>query len=109
MKNKLDWKYPHIWTTFNDKIVDVETIDHQHLSNTYWYCKIINNASDESLLIFVNTAKERFNGQLLPYRPHVDFKDEIDYLYKNNFIRWENPKKRSIVYNGNVIGEINQF
>lgn len=109
MEKKIDWTYPTKWSTFNGKSVDLKTIDHQHLSNTYWHCKIIQNASDESLVHFVNVAKERFNGQLLPYRPHVDFKDEIDYLYSNHLIRWVNEKKRIIVYKGEEIGEIIHF
>ena len=39
--------------------------------------KIIHNATQEQLANIVETAKNRFNGQLLPYRPHVDFEHEM--------------------------------
>ena len=109
MEKKIDWNYPRKWTTFRGKNVDVETIDHQHLSNTYWYCKIFQNASDSSLAHFEIEANKRFNGQLLPYRPHASYRDEIEYLYKKGYLRWINEKKRIIVYEGFEIGEINYF
>ena len=34
------------WFTFQGKKVTLQTIDHQHLSNCYWYLRVICNNCD---------------------------------------------------------------
>lgn len=93
------------WVTFKGKKVSIDTIDHQHLSNCYWFGKIVGNLSDEDLKDFISESKERFNGQLLPYRPHVDFKFEINELKKQGALEVEG--NRTVIYfKGSEVGEI---
>ena len=98
------------WKTFQGKTASFNTIDHQHLSNCYWFAKIIfgYEETDLHLIEISNKLEERFNGQLLPYRPHVNFKMEIDELNKKGFLRYDNNNSnRIIIHNGNYeIGEI---
>lgn len=94
------------WTTFKGKTVSLKTIDHQHLSNCYWYLKILLRATKEQLQPLVEESKDRFNGQILPYRPHVEFKQEIEMLGAKGLIRRLKLGKYEIVYHGEIIGEI---
>lgn len=72
-------KFPSEWVTFKGKKVSSDTIDHQHLSNCYWYLLVIHAVpTDHSMMIGIKEKlAERFNGQLLPYRPHVDFEYKV--------------------------------
>jgi hypothetical protein len=72
------------FTTYDGRHVDENDITHQHLSNIYWFEKIFNRASRALVIL-----QKRFNGQILPYRPKFEFKDEISYLDKNKMIREE--------------------
>lgn len=98
---------PLTWTTFQGKIVSSDTADHQHLSNCYWYWKLVGDSKFDSENFLV-PIKERFNGQILPYRPHVDFKYEISALRRKGYLKQGDKFnfKQEIVYNGLIIGEI---
>lgn len=92
------------WTTFKGKKVTFETIDHQHLSNIYWFRKVC--WDDDSFCKTVEfISAERFNGQILPYRPHIDFKEEIGLLRRKGYL-FQKDGGYSIVVNGKEIGEI---
>lgn len=100
---------PGIWKTFKGKSVTGDTIDHQHLSNVYWFGLILRNTEH---LWALDILRERFNGQLLPYRPHVEFTLEIQELYERGFLRLEPfssgdlVQRGKIVWNGKEAGEI---
>jgi len=100
--------FPKEWTTFQGKKVSSDTIDHQHLSNCYWYLRVIHGLRPDSWMMVGIKKKlaERFNGQLLPYRPHVDFEYEINELNKRGLLFKVGPNKTAIVIDGEVIGEI---
>lgn len=95
------------WYNFKGKLVDSSKIDHQHLSNMFWYNLIIIN-NPEVRDKMEEVIAERFNGQLLPYRPHVDFKKEIDYLIRSGFCV---PTDFGCIirYKGIDVGEIRDF
>lgn len=100
--------YPGNWTTFQGNEVNAEEIDQQHLSNVYWYMLIFLGVKAE--WVFPILAR-RFNGQLLEYRPHVDFTQEIDHLRSNGFLQIKSElvplyKEEEIVYRGKVIGRV---
>jgi len=57
---------PGAWKTFKGKSVTGDTIDHQHLSNVYWFGLILCNTEH---LWALDILRERFNGQLLPIVP----------------------------------------
>lgn len=95
------------WTTFMGKQVSFDTIDHQHLSNIYWYNRIVNNQTNDELDFIMDVLKERFNGQLKKYRPHIDFKQELYVLENNGNLIWNQNKTVGIIsFNGIPIGEI---
>lgn len=102
---------PGQWQTFKGKTVSGDTIDHQHLSNVYWFGLIIANIEHVWAL---DLLRERFNGQLLPYRPHVEFKMEIEHLYSKGLLHWEPfssgdlVQRGKILWRGKEIGEVIQ-
>ena len=97
------------WQTFQGKIVKVEEMDHQHLSNIYHY--MMYHMQEEHAWIIAELDK-RFNGQLLDYRPHVSFEQEIVQLKKMGMLKPEvrmgNMYVTGIfdVVSGKIIGEI---
>lgn len=96
------------WKTFRGKEVSLDTVDHQHLSNCYWYQKVILNVEHKDLSFIIDMLEERFNGQLLPYRPHLQFKLEITFLEEGGYIKLESLGSmiRKIWFRGSCIGEI---
>lgn len=90
-------------TTFDNKKVPLSEITHQHLSNIYWFTKIINGYNYSATLI---TIDEKYDGVILPYKPEPRFRLEIEELDKRGFLRWrDNESKADIIYNGDVVGE----
>ena len=77
------------WTTFQGRKVSLGTIDQQHLSNCYWFGRIIHGLQkdDDHLKRILDELAIRFNGQVLPYRPHSEFKQEIDALDRMGMLR----------------------
>ena len=94
------------WTTFQGKRVSFKSIDHQHLSNCYWFNRIVRGISDSDLGFVKDELAKRFNGQLMPYRPHIDFVFEITFLKQHNMLVQTNPFKQEILFEGHWIGEI---
>ena len=92
------------WSTFKGKVTTFNTIDHQHLSNIYWYYRIvIREPLDSGFLIFVcRVLNERFNGQILEYRPHIECDSEITYLENSGALVWDDETETSgkIYFNG---------
>ncbi len=74
------------WETFNGNIVTATTIDHQHASNILWYHKIVCGHLN-GLEHIKEILETRFNGQLLPYKPHVKFQGEIEILRKKRMLQ----------------------
>lgn len=76
------------WKTFKGTMASTETADHQHLSNVIWFSRVLfGELHKEYYEPFINAIRDRFNGQLLPYRPHVDFHEEIEALRKRGMLR----------------------
>lgn len=110
---------PTAWRTFQGKAVTPQSASHQHLSNTYWFNLIFNDRKEAWIQKELN---DRFNGQLLEYRPHSDYEAEIDSLrdrmmlfYKgsdhaNDEVSEDDPclvyREEEIHYKGNIIGRI---
>lgn len=99
-------KLPQSWITFQGREVTLETIDHQHLSNAYWFLRIYHQTPIEELSEFQEVLDRRFNGQLLPYRPHSAFREEIRFLRDKNMLRRKSHNHYEIEWNGDVIGEV---
>jgi hypothetical protein len=110
---------PTEWRTFQGKPATPQTIDQQHLSNVFWFNLIFHNTK---LTWVQKELSERFNGQLLEYRPHADFEEEIDSLRSRGMLSYKGSahdhdevseddpclvfREEIITYCGNVIGRI---
>ena len=100
---------PETWTTFNKRTILPQHLDHQHLSNIYWYHKLV---FDIEHVWALDLIRGQFNGQLLPYSPHVDFTPEIQALEQKGILHWhptstgEAITVGSLIHNGQTIGTI---
>ena len=93
--------------------VNLNEVTHQNLSNIYWFYKILyNHIFSESiidgLVSAYKTINEKFNGDILPYYPKFEFKEEILFLEKNGYIFWKSDIKEfgEIIYDGEIIGKV---
>lgn len=69
--------------TFDGKIIDVTMMKHSHVSNSYWYSKII---KDDQFDLWERVIAEKFDNVILPYQPHPDFKNEFNFLMENGYL-----------------------
>lgn len=94
------------WTTFHGKKASFDTIDHQHLSNIFYFWKyaldIDPERCEEDFKLIQFYLDDRFNGQLLSYRPHSKFTQELEMLRDKGYLK-EDGK---IIVNGTMIGEV---
>jgi hypothetical protein len=93
---------PNQWTTFDNKKATMESADHQHLSNIYWYLRIFWGCKDNELWQVLTELQKRFEGKVLPYRPHPKFKEEHAYLHRNGMVDADG----NIVFAGEIIGSV---
>lgn len=104
------------WTDFKGQQKLVSELDQQHLSNIYWFNKILHGIETDFIK---SELEERFNGQLLEYRPHISYKAEIQMLQERGYLIPAYPdkdkdgndfnlfsKKQLIYVNGVYIGQI---
>jgi len=71
--------------TFDGRKIKYKDLDQQHLSNIIWFNKIFigeEKSGFEKALIDL-----KFGGEVLPYRPHVDFKLECKILSKQGMLK----------------------
>lgn len=106
---QIESKRPEQWKTFNDRVMYPVDMDHQHLSNIYWYHRIF---FDIKMIWAIDIIESKYNGQLLPYSPHVSFTQEIKMLEEKNMIEWYARRATDIQhiavirFEGNTIGHI---
>lgn len=94
------------WTTHSGSKVSIDKIDHQHLSNLYWYSEIV--CGVPAFKEVVQRINEDFGGEYLPYRPKPTFKSEIEYLENMGYLSWKEVdgiRIADIIYGGHVVGE----
>jgi len=99
-------------TTFYGKKILYSSLSHQHLSNIVWFNRIVWNKAD----IFGKTPNEspsewahinkRFGGILLPYKPLISSKGEIETLDRMGFLKKVNKTDFDIIVYNKWIGEI---
>lgn len=93
------------YTNYKGEKKDLSELDHQHLSNIYWYNKVIFDKNDIYLSIVLDQIRDRFDSKLLPYTPQWQFWQEIEYLDKIGAFVWnESRTEADIVYKFKVIG-----
>jgi len=90
------------WRTFDNRVVDMEEMDHQHLSNIYYYThNIVPYFYPDHIRHWIlGWLVKRFNGVKLPYRPVPEFMFEKSHLLKMGYLQ----KNNDIVVNGEKIG-----
>lgn len=95
------------WITFQGKEASTETADHQHLSNCIWFLHVFFHTRNEDI---ERAIRDRFNGQILPYRPHVDFEMEIEALRMGGHLSEFDVNGVAIItFDGKTIGEVRKF
>ena len=93
------------YVTFSGEKKLFDEIDHQHLSNIYWYSLIIRELSESGILKIKNRLEEVYGG-ILPYHPHPDFQQEIDDLELLGCLIWDLDKTcADIFFNESKVGE----
>ncbi len=90
------------WQTWNDRVVDMATISHQHISNIYHFINtIVPHLYLDSVRNDINTViQSRFNGVILQYAPHPDFHNEKLYLKRMGYLK----SNGEIIVNNKKIG-----
>lgn len=68
-----------LWETWDGRVVKAENIDHQHLSNIYYYTHYTRKLhySDLDRKQIQRLLDDNFDGEILSYRPQKKFKEEI--------------------------------
>lgn len=99
------------WTTFEGVTKTLSTIDHQHISNIYWFMKLVNpDFYDKSTkTLIAGEIDKRFDGELLPYRPLPRFRGEIESLRRKGYLRERVAGAIvEVVVDGEVVGVVAQ-
>ncbi len=94
------------WTTFDGRIADTETADHQHISNCLWFGVIFQQWGREVQEEHKKTLINRFGNKILPYRPHPTFHGEILGLINAGMVYLNDLGDTLIIVNGRIIGEL---
>lgn len=89
------------WKTFSGALIPASQMSHQHLSNIHYYFKIFFNRTHAFAF---KQLEERFNGELLPYRPTIDFRSEIEGLVEFGYT--DGKPNSPIIVNGVTIGNV---
>lgn len=93
------------YTNYKGDKKSLAELDHQHLSNIYWFNKIIWERDDNYLKFILDQIRDRFEGQLLDYIPQWQFKQEIGYLDKMGFLNWnQEHTEADVIYDGHIVG-----
>ena len=90
------------WGTYDGRIVSMEEMDHQHLSNIHFYVNVTcpEFYDDELRAWILGWLSRRFAGVILPYRPVSEFTFEKNRLQSKGYLQPNND----VVVNGEKIG-----
>lgn len=107
--------------TFDGRVVSLDEISHEHLSNIYWFNKLINAAWNDvsgwkayEHKLVTKVLAEKWNSVLLKYSPHPQSKEEIRLLESRSLLEWyfdDKGIKRAKIYDSintatrKIIGE----
>ena len=91
------------WMTWDNRVIELKNITHQHLSNIFYYTHYIMgkyySLSTKIMILFL--LNNNFSGILLPYRPDPKFEFEKKYLKEQGFLQNDG----TIIISGNKIGK----
>tara|TARA_R110002049_G_scaffold140454_1_gene301481 strand:- start:624 stop:908 length:285 start_codon:yes stop_codon:yes gene_type:complete len=85
------------WRTYDDRVLSLNQIDDQHLSNIYWFSKVFNSYTSPHIY---REIIQRFGGKPLAYKP-LPVSGEIEGLKKLGYIIGTD-----IIFEGLVIGTL---
>lgn len=94
------------WKTANNIEIPLGEMDHQHVSNAYYYWKLVvpfnlpQQDTKGALKMLEQVLKLRFNDVLLPYSPLPDFNFEIESLKAAGYLK----ENGSIYFEDKIIG-----
>ena len=93
------------YRNYKGQTLDFKNLTQEHLSNIYWYNTICSELGYTTLQFILDEINDRFNGELLPYRPQWEFRAEINYLEKTGKFIWnEDRTKADIFHLGQKVG-----
>ena len=77
------------WQTWDERVLSSNEISHQHLSNIYYYTHfIMAKYYPHSVRDGVRQLlDDRFDGEILKYKPDPKFKEEWDYLKRMGYLK----------------------
>lgn len=89
------------WGTYDGRIISMEKMDHQHMSNIHFYVNVTcPEFYDDKIRKFIlGWLIRRFAGVILPYRPVPEFKFEKGRLQSKGYL-----KDKDVVVGGQKIG-----
>jgi hypothetical protein len=99
------------WLSFDGKRKTIDQLDHQHLSNIYYYMKYTQPEvySSAEVQMMKDELAKRFDDILLPYKPLRKFKLEIELLSRRGYLKQKkNMDGLDVVINGEWIGEVDE-
>lgn len=97
------------YKTFDNKVLNVDDLSHQHLSNICWYHQVIYGLHPPAGIMDI--LRKKYDGKILDYHPNPKFINEISYLERKNLLVWRyglnmgEMGRAYIIYKGNKIGE----
>jgi hypothetical protein len=89
------------WLTWDNRLIPMEEITHEHLSNIYYYTHfVLPEYYDSSTKREIYTLLMTKFGSILPYKPDIRFVQEQIYLMRKGFLMDNND----IMINGKLVG-----
>ena len=85
--------------TFNGKKIKYTDLSHQHLSNIYWFNKLIRKRKSELELVVIEC---KYDGIILSYRPSCQFPEELIVLRELGYLQDDGK----IIYDKKEIGHV---
>ena len=90
-----------LWQTWDNRLVDIQNMSHQHMSNIHYYQNLIYpKIYPKSQKNWIRTRLMENFGKILPYRPDPQFIFERGMLSKLGYL----VNNVDIVVHGNKIG-----
>jgi hypothetical protein len=81
-----------LWKTFEGRILHFEDMDHQHISNIFWFCVIVSPElyDDTTKNDIINFIEYKHQGLVAPYKPVRGFMYEQDILHRKGYLMMDN-------------------
>lgn len=99
------------WMTFEGQIHKLSEIDHQHLTNIYYWTHYLHPEwyADTVKYRIKITIDQRFDGELLDYKPLRRFKDEMKLLELRGWLCEDDEYFRTnVIINGKMVGYVDE-